>query len=113
MVSAYPPPPYFLNDYMLNLGCVCAYKERMENKDSTELLIQLAKLALVHESRIRADSIHRIALEEALLPLLSPDQQSQYRAKIGTGFLATERGYVELCQLLTDQIEALRKKLES
>jgi hypothetical protein len=83
----------------------------MDDHDLIKLLIRLTELVHNHESRIRSDSVHRIALEDALLPLLSGDQQSQYRAKIAAGILATQRGSDELSETLTAEIQALRKKL--
>ena len=84
----------------------------MENEDVIRALIHILELVKNHEHRIRSESIHRIALEEAVLPLLDAEKQSQYRAKIGTGFLATEQGSVELSQQLDEEMKRLRDLLK-
>jgi hypothetical protein len=85
----------------------------MENPRIIAILMHFAQLLDNHEKRIHRNSIQCMALEEVVLRFVPVELQSQYKSKIDALTLSTAEGSALLSRQIADDLQVLRKSLES
>jgi hypothetical protein len=85
----------------------------MENQGVIAVLMHLVQHAQNHEERIHRVSIQCLALEEAVLRFVPDELRSQYKSRIDALSLSTEPAGTLIFQQAKDDMEVLRRCLES